>query len=122
MADRGLVLFAHGARDPRWAEPFAALAGLIRAQQPDIRVTLAFLDHLAPDLAGALQEQARHGVRRVRIVPLFFGRGGHLRDDFPAMLASARASVPGLEIEVTEAAGESLAVQKSLATFALDGL
>ena len=26
----GLILFAHGARDPRWAEPFEAVAARVR--------------------------------------------------------------------------------------------
>ena len=29
-----IVLFAHGARDPRWAEPFEAIAARIRAAAP----------------------------------------------------------------------------------------
>jgi sirohydrochlorin cobaltochelatase len=122
MPKQGLVLFAHGARDPRWAEAFEAVAQRIRASRPELPVSLAFLEHLTPDLAGALQAQAGQGVTRVRIVPLFFGRGGHLREDFPAILEAARAAVPALEIEVGEAAGESGAIQDALAQFALRGL
>ena len=121
MARRGLVLFAHGARDARWAEPFAALAERIQARRPDLAVTLAYLEHLQPDLATALARQARAGVVSVRVVPLFFGRGGHLREDFPALLAAARAAAPGLEVEVLAAAGESSEVQDALAAFALRG-
>jgi sirohydrochlorin cobaltochelatase len=33
----GLILFAHGARDPRWAAPFEAVAARIRAQRPSCR-------------------------------------------------------------------------------------
>ena len=32
---------------------------------------------------------AAAGVRRIRVVPMFFGRGGHLREDFPRQLAAA---------------------------------
>jgi len=122
MPARGLVLFAHGARDPRWAEPFAAVCERIRAARPDLHVTLAFLEHLKPDLPGALQALAEQGVGEVRIVPLFFGRGGHLREDFPAILESARTAAPGLRIEVTPAAGEAVPVQQALADFALSEL
>lgn len=122
MSAEGLVLFAHGARDPRWAEPFRAVEARIRAQRPDLCVSLAFLEHLVPDLAAALRAQAEQGVRRARIVPLFFGRGGHLRSDFPALLEAARAAVPGVALEITEAAGESEAIQAALAAFALRGM
>ena len=122
MPKQGLVLFAHGARDPRWAESFDAVAQRIRALRPDLPVTLAFLDYLAPDLPAALRTQAAEGVDRVRVVPLFFGRGGHLRDDFPVILEAARAAVPGLSVDVVEAAGESGPIQDALAQFALRGL
>ncbi|HZW73593.1 MAG TPA: cobalamin biosynthesis protein CbiX, partial [Caldimonas sp.] len=35
---QALVLFAHGARDPRWADPFEAVAERIRAAAPDLPV------------------------------------------------------------------------------------
>jgi sirohydrochlorin cobaltochelatase len=122
MPKQGLVLFAHGARDPRWAEPFDAVAQRIRALRPELPVQLAFLDYLKPDLPAALRAQAEAGVTRVRIVPLFFGRGGHLREDFPVILEAARAAVPGVDIEISEAAGESGPIQDALAHFALRGL
>ena len=119
MPERGIILFAHGARDARWAEPFRAVAQRMRAERSDVPVTLAFLEHLEPDLRTALREQAAAGVRSVCIVPLFFGRGGHLREDLPAQLERARRDAPALRVEVTEAAGESEAVQAALAAFAL---
>lgn len=121
MADEGLLLFAHGARDPRWAVPFEAVVARIRAAHPALPVTLAFLEHGSPDLGTALRALHVQGVRKLRIVPLFFGRGGHLRDDFPRVLAAAAAAFPDLVIDVTIAAGESDAVQAALAAFALDG-
>src|SRR6478735_10732586 len=119
MADEGLLLFAHGARDPRWAAPFEAVVARIRAARPDLPVALAFLEHAAPDLRDALLQLRAQGSRRIRIVPLFFGRGGHLRDDFPRVLDDASRSVPDVTIDVTIAAGESDAVQAALAGFAL---
>lgn len=122
MPQQGVILFAHGARDARWAEPFRALAAKVAARRPDIAVTLAFLEHLSPDLAGALDAQARAGVREVRVVPLFFGRGGHLREDFPVLLDAARAQVPQVAVQVAPAAGEDGDIQDALASFALRDL
>jgi hypothetical protein len=45
-----------------------------------------------------------------------------LREDFPVILEAARAAVPGVDVDVTEAAGESGAIQAALAQFALRGL
>ena len=122
MADAGIVLFAHGARDRRWAEPFEQLRERMQARRPDLSIELAFLEHLPPDLAEAAVAMAARGVRKVRIVPLFFGRGGHLRNDFPLHVARAQAAAPAIAFEIIEAAGEDPAVIDALADFALSGL
>jgi sirohydrochlorin cobaltochelatase len=122
MADRGLILFAHGARDLRWAEPFERLLCRLQERRPDLPAALAFLEHIAPDLPTAARQLAGRGVVRIRIVPLFFGRGGHLREDFPRMVAGAQEAAPGVDFEITPAAGEDAAMIEALADFALAGL
>jgi sirohydrochlorin cobaltochelatase len=117
---QGIVLFVHGARDPRWAEPFERLRDRVATRAPHARVALAFLEHGTPTLAQAAAALAGQGVRSLRVVPLFFGRGGHLRSDFPAQLDAAYAAAPGVAFEITQAAGEDDAVQEALARFALD--
>jgi sirohydrochlorin cobaltochelatase len=114
-----VILYAHGARDPRWAEPFERLRERVAARAPGRAVVLAFLEHRSPDLTTALRHVREQGAERVRVVPLFFGRGGHLRESFPKQLEEARAAVPKLDVEVTEAAGENEAVQDALVAFAL---
>jgi sirohydrochlorin cobaltochelatase len=116
----GLILFVHGARDPRWAVPFERLRNLVAARSPDIPVTIAFLEHARPDLTQAAIDIAASGARRIKVVPLFFGRGGHLREDFPRQLAAAQARLPDVEFAVTDAAGEDDGVLDALATFALE--
>ena len=115
----GIILYVHGARDPRWAEPFRRLRARVAAKAPQCVVELAFLDYLTPDLASAVRQLSANGVTHVRIVPMFFGRGGHLRDDFPRHLEAARTAAPTVVFEITEAAGESEAVLETLAEFAL---
>ncbi|HKU85888.1 MAG TPA: CbiX/SirB N-terminal domain-containing protein [Casimicrobiaceae bacterium] len=115
----GLILYVHGARDPRWAEPFHRLREKVATRGEGASVALAFLEHGTPDLAEAAAAMAAEGVRRIRIVPMFFGRGGHLREDFPRQLEAARARAPQVAFEATEAAGESEQVLDALAAFAL---
>lgn len=116
----GLILYAHGARDPRWAEPFHRIRDRVEKRAPELRVAVAFLEHLAPDLPHAVASMAQQGVERIRIVPMFFGRGGHLRDDMPRQVAAARAAAPSIAIEVTAAAGESDVIVDALARFAVE--
>lgn len=120
MTRDGLILYVHGARDPRWAEPFIALRDKVAARAPEARVAVAYLEHGDPNLARAVREMAAAGIDRIRVVPLFFGRGGHLRNDFPRQLDEARAAAPAVRFEVTEAAGENETVLDALATFVLD--
>ena len=117
---RAIILYAHGARDARWAEPFERLRERVAALAADRIVVLAFLEHMTPDLAAAAARVVAAGATEARVVPLFFGRGGHLRDDFPKQLELAGAAAPTLSLAVTEAAGESGDVQDALAHFALE--
>ena len=117
---RGLILYVHGARDRRWAEPFERLRAKVAERTPDASVAIAFLEHLDPDLARVAADMAARGVDRIRVAPLFFGRGGHLRQDFPRQLDAARTAAPTVVFEITEAAGESEAVLEALARFVVE--
>jgi sirohydrochlorin cobaltochelatase len=112
-----VVLLAHGARDPRWAEPFVQVANDVRVAAPELAVAVAYLEHLPPSLGDAIRDLARNGARSVRIVPLFLGRGGHLREDVPRLVAAIAAELPDVAIEVTLPAGDDRAVQRCLASY-----
>ena len=112
-----VILFAHGARDARWAEPFRRVEAAVRAAAPGLAVELAFLEFMAPDLATAIQSRANAGATRIRIVPLFFGQGGHLRNDVPAMVADIAAALPGVSVTLGRAAGDDDGVIAALAAF-----
>ena len=112
----GLILFAHGARDPRWAEPFAAVADRIRAADPLRLVELAFLEAMEPDLRGATHRLVAAGAARIDVVPLFLGTGGHLRKDLPPLVEAVRAEHPGLDIRLHPAIGEHATVIEAMAS------
>ncbi len=116
---RAIVLFAHGARDPRWAEPFAAVAERLRDAAPGCRVALAFLELMRPDLAEALADLAAAGATRIDVVPLFLGTGGHVRSDLPPLIADLRGRHPGVDLRLHAPAGESAIVIDALARAAL---
>jgi len=116
---RAIVLVAHGARDPRWAEPFLAVAERLRAAAPGRRVELAFLELMAPDLATTLRALAALGAVRIDIVPLLLGSGSHLRDELPRLVERARAAHAGLEMRLHPAIGENPTVIDAIAAAAL---
>lgn len=103
---RGLLLLAHGARDPRWAAPFETLAQRLRVLAPELEVRLSYLDFLPPTLQDAGAELARAGVTRVDVLPLFLGAGGHVRNDVPRLTADLAAAYPHVEWIVRTTIGE----------------
>jgi sirohydrochlorin cobaltochelatase len=82
----GLLLFAHGARDPAWARPFEVVTERLRAAQPDVPLVLAFLELMSPGMEEAAAQLAAAGCTRVHVMPLFLGTGGHVRRDVPPLL------------------------------------
>lgn len=119
MSTKAIVLFAHGARDPRWAAPFEAVAERVRAAAPDRRVRLAFLELMPPSLADTIDALAADGVDDVDVVPLFLGSGGHLRNDLPRQADAARARHPGLHLRVHPPVGEVPEVIEAMAQAAV---
>jgi sirohydrochlorin cobaltochelatase len=112
---QGIVLFAHGARDPRWAEPLQATAAALRRRRPEAEVRLAFLEFLPPTLAVAADELVAGGCTRLDVVPLFLGAGGHVRRDLPEMVQAVRDRHPGCAVTLHHAAGEAGPVIDALA-------
>jgi len=119
MQSDGLILFAHGARDPRWAVPFEAVAARLRAQRPQLQVQLAFLELMSPDLATAGAALAAAGCRRVQVLPMFLGTGGHLRRDLPPMVEQLRTTHPQVQWQLQAAVGEHPLVGEAMAAAAL---
>ena len=102
----GLLLFAHGARDPNWARPFQAVADRVRAARPGVPVELAFLEFMAPDIATAGRTLAVAGCTTVAVVPLFLGAGGHVRKDLPVLVERLQADHPQATWTLSPAVGE----------------
>ncbi|MDR5749799.1 MULTISPECIES: CbiX/SirB N-terminal domain-containing protein [unclassified Caballeronia] len=118
MSKHGIILFGHGARDARWAEPFERLAARLRAARSE-PISLAFLELMTPDLPGAVAEQAANGCDAVTVVPVFFGQGGHVRRDLPQIIDACRAAHPDLTIHCATAVGEDDAVLDAIAAYCM---
>jgi sirohydrochlorin cobaltochelatase len=117
-----IVLFGHGARDTRWREPFDRLAELWQTQHPDVRVELAFLELMQPSLAEAIASLVGAGARKIVVVPVFFGQGGHLRNDFPVLLDACKQQFPNIALSATPAVGEDEAVLQAIIEFSARAL
>ena len=109
MADAkksALVLFAHGARDAQWSEPFRAMQKAVAARRSDLTVELAFLEIMQPALADCVAGLAQAGHGCIVIAPLFLAQGSHLKKDLPRLLKELSARHPSADISVLPPIGE----------------
>ena len=114
-----ILLFAHGASDPSWGGPFRRIVARLAVMQPGLRVELAYLEFMQPNLAVAVAGLAAEGVGRITVIPLFLAQGGHLKEDLPRLLDDIRKQHAALRIEVTSAIGDSEDLTNAIADWAL---
>lgn len=114
-----LILFAHGARDPEWANPMRRVQAAIRKQQPATVVELAFLEFMAPTLPDCIAGLIAQGFGKIVVMPMFIARGGHLKRDVPELLAALRVAHPGVDFVLGDAIGEHELVVAAMSAAAL---
>lgn len=101
-----LVLFAHGARDAQWSEPFRAIRQAVAMRRPDLTVELAFLELMQPALGDCVAQLAKDGHTRITVAPLFLPQGGHLKKDLTRMLKDLSVRHAAAEITMLPPIGE----------------
>jgi sirohydrochlorin cobaltochelatase len=117
MSD-AIVLFAHGARDPSWAEPVLRVTAMVAERRPDAQVEAAFLEGLQPTLGEVVGRVAGRGATRVVVVPLFMAASGHLRRDVPELIRDICAAHPGMDIRLAPPMGDAESVLRAIADWA----
>ena len=115
----GLILFAHGSRDPAWAMPFEAMLASVKAADAQTPAALAYLELMQPDFASTTAQLVAQGVTHIRVLPVFLAAGKHLRVDLPELVAFATTAHPGLSFTVLPPAGESPALRSAIVVLAL---
>jgi sirohydrochlorin cobaltochelatase len=115
-----LILFAHGSRDPQWAEPFRAVQRKIAAKKPALAVDLAFLEIMQPTLPEAVDRLAASGHTHFTIAPLFMAQGAHLKRDLAELLAKLSQRHPAIELALLPAAGEADQVLDAISAWLLE--
>jgi sirohydrochlorin cobaltochelatase len=135
----GILLFAHGSRDPLWRGPIEAVAIRIRAEHPKLPVACAYLELCEPSLPDATAQmitQLHNTINsvalraysmaakpskplKIRIVPMFLGMGKHAREDLPEIATTLRSAHPQVEFEITATVGEDERVTRLLAQMAV---
>lgn len=108
------ILFAHGASDARWGQPFFAMRDKLRERLGDVRVGLAFMEYATPTLGETVTELYEGGARRMLLVPIFLSGGGHVFKDVPPMIAAQKERYPDIDLIVSGAVGEEPEVRAGM--------
>lgn len=116
----GVIVLAHGSRDPHWRAPIEAIARQVAGRDPQATVACAYLEHCEPDMATAVATVVAAGADRVRVLPLFFGMGKHAREDLPRLMEGAALAHPSVRFEVLPTAGEDPRLTALLAQISLE--
>ena len=114
-----IILFAHGARDPEWANPLRRVQAAISQRAGDVAVELAFLELMAPTLPDCAATLVAGGVSNILVLPMFIAQGGHLKRDVPEMLDRLRSTHPEVRFSLGGAIGENEVVVQAMAEAAL---
>ena len=115
-----LILFAHGARDPEWANPMRRVQAAIRQRMTTVPVELAFLEFMAPTLPERAAELIAQGADKIVVMPMFIARGGHLKNQTPEMIETLRSTYKNVEFSLGNAIGEHEMVVQAMAAAALE--
>lgn len=110
----GIVLFAHGARDPEGSRAFERIAASLAEKLPAVSVGLAYLEN-GPSLDEVLAALVAKGAASIRVVPLFLGQGGQVKEDLPRLVKSAAAAQGGVMVTLEKPIGEQPKVVEAIA-------
>ena len=114
-----LILFAHGARDPEWANPLRRVQAAIRLRAAGMAVELAFLEFMAPNLHDCAAALVTNGATKIVVLPMFIAQGGHLKREVPQMLERLRSTWPAVQFSLAGAIGDSPELVTAIADWAL---
>lgn len=118
---KGVILFAHGSRDPLWRMPMEAVRDTMARQEGGFPVRCAFLELCEPSLPTVVSDMYATGVRRFNIVPMFLGTGRHAREDLPELVAALQADHGDIQITLQQAIGEDARMTALMAEIASEG-
>jgi len=82
---------------------------------PGERILLAYLELMQPSLPDCASALYAEGVRSLRVVPVFLGAGGHMKEDLPKIAAQIRARFADLAITLEPPIGEQPEVIAAIA-------
>ena len=104
-----LLLISHGSRRQSANDEIRLLAERVAGLDDNdyAGVVTAFLEMAEPDIHQGVAECVERGADSIVGVPYFLAGGNHVSKDIPGEIASARAVIPQVDIEISPYLGSS---------------
>jgi sirohydrochlorin cobaltochelatase len=99
-----LLIAGHGSRNREGNDEIERFAAQWRANHPDWRIEVCFIEHAEVLLTDGL-DRAAQGAERVVLIPLILNAAGHVKMELPAAVEAARERHPEVEFVVTRHLG-----------------
>jgi sirohydrochlorin cobaltochelatase len=87
---QGILLFAHGSRNPAWACEFETLRDEVKISAPQTLVELCYLELCEPGFDSGVDALVASGATHIEVVPIFLAPGKHTMEDLPALIEVAQ--------------------------------
>ncbi|MBA2443809.1 MAG: sirohydrochlorin chelatase [Nocardioidaceae bacterium] len=110
MSAPALIALAHGSRDPRSARTVREIVATTKQLRPDLKIEVAFLDHVKPDIHTVVDRLMGKGYTEVVVVPLLLTSAFHARVDVPQVVQQVAVTRPDIAIRVADVIGTDAAL------------
>ncbi len=102
---KGLVLLAHGSRNPNWRKTFDDLIDDLQHATKEVSICLAHLQMSEPSLPAVIDRLVSQGIEHICILPMLMAGGKHTREDIPAAVTTLRETYPAIRMELLSPIG-----------------
>jgi len=97
VRDYGIVLAAHGSRDPAAIQEVEALLAQMRKRAPERTIRHGFLEFAVPTIDEGVKAAIEAGTDRVVMLPALLLGASHAKNDMPGELALLKRQFPSVE-------------------------
>jgi sirohydrochlorin cobaltochelatase len=115
MNAEGLLLIAHGSKDPGWKLPFESIKEITQSEFKGT-TALAYLESTYPSVEQGVSHLLAAGATKIKVAPLFLALGAHVRSDIPRLIEEEKRKAPGVSFSVLPAIGLLASVQQLIST------
>ena len=121
MANKALIIVAHGSRKDSSNEEVKALGEKVKCLQDKhyTFVMTAFLEFAAPSLEESMLSCINKGASEIVILPYFLASGNHVTRDIPEVVQKIQASYPQVKITLKEHLGSASGMVSLLSDMAV---